>query len=152
VIALAIGTQFPDLVDKPLSWTVGVLPSGRSLGHSLLVFILVAAVLFVVARNGSERTRTAVFAFGFGWVSHVFSDGYTVLLGRETCMNYLVWPLAVCPYDESGRSIIKYLLNVEFTGTTLIGVWLAVVAGGVWLLDGAPGVWILVRWVRGRLG
>jgi len=118
----------------------------------LLVFVVVAAVLFVVVRNRSERTRTAVFAFGFGWVSHVLSDGYTVLFGRDTCVNYLVWPLAVCPYDESGRSIIEYLLNVEFTGATLIGVGLAVVASGVWLLDGAPGVWVFVRRVRERLG
>ncbi|QKY20478.1 metal-dependent hydrolase [Halolamina sp. CBA1230] len=148
VLALAIGTQFPDLIDKPLSWTFGVLPSGRSLGHSLLVFAVVAAVLFAVARDRSARTQTALFAFGFGWVSHMFSDGYTVLLGRDTCVNYLLWPLAACPYSESGRSIIPFLLNVEFTGTTQIGVGLAVVAGIVWLLDGAPGVWLLLR--RGR--
>lgn len=28
VLALAVGTQFPDLVDKPLGWTVGLLPGG----------------------------------------------------------------------------------------------------------------------------
>ena len=32
-IALAVGTQFPDLVDKPLAWWLDVLPAGRSLGH-----------------------------------------------------------------------------------------------------------------------
>jgi hypothetical protein len=30
VAALAFGTQFPDLVDKPLGWWLGVLPSGQS--------------------------------------------------------------------------------------------------------------------------
>ena len=30
VAALAVGTQFPDLIDKPLVSWVSVLPSGRS--------------------------------------------------------------------------------------------------------------------------
>ena len=34
-LAVALGTQLPDLVDKPLAWTVNVLASGRSLAHSL---------------------------------------------------------------------------------------------------------------------
>ena len=29
-LLLVIGTQLPDLVDKPLAWWLGVLPAGRS--------------------------------------------------------------------------------------------------------------------------
>ncbi|KPN32310.1 hypothetical protein SY89_03078 [Halolamina pelagica] len=152
VVALAIGTQFPDLVDKPLSWTVGILPSGRSLAHSLLVLGLVAGLLYRVSRGRSDRTRTAVFAFGFGWLAHVFADGYTILLGQPTCVNYLVWPLAICPYDEVDRSIIEHLLATDLTTGTLIGLALTAIASAVWVLDGAPGLWYLLRLVKERLG
>jgi hypothetical protein len=152
VVALAIGTQFPDLIDKPLAWTFGILPSGRSFAHSLLTVAVVAVLLYRVGRSQSERTRTALFAFGFGWVTHVFSDGYTVLLGKPTCVNYLGWPLAACPYDETGRSIIAFLLAVEPTSRTMFGLALAAVAGAIWLVDGAPGLWLLFQRVRDRLG
>lgn len=145
VVALAIGTQFPDLIDKPLAWTFGVLPSGRSLAHSLLVLGVVAGLLYWVARRRSERTRTALFAFGVGWLSHLFADGYGVLFARETCVNYLVWPLAVCPYDETGRAIIEFLLAVELADGHLFGLGVTVLAGVVWLFDGAPGLRYLLR-------
>jgi len=148
VIALAIGTQFPDLIDKPLAWTFGVLPSGRSLAHSVLVFGVVVSVLYWRGRERSEQTQAALFAFGFGWLSHLFADSYTILLGRQTCVNYLLWPLAACPYDEKGRSIIEFLLAVEFNGRALIGVGLAAVAGVIWLVDGAPGLQYLFRRLR----
>jgi len=152
VVALAIGTQFPDLIDKPLAWTFGVLPSGRSLGHSLLVLAVIAVFLYWVGQGRSERTTTSLFAFVFGWLTHVFADGYTILFGRQTCVNYLVWPLAACPYDEADRSIIEFLLAVELGNGNLFGVGLAVLAGVIWLLDGAPGLWHLLRHVQDSLG
>lgn len=148
VVALAIGTQFPDLIDKPLAWEVSVLPSGRSFGHSLLVLAIVVGLLYWWRRDSAERTRTALFGFGFGWTTHVFADAYPILFGRQTCVNYLVWPLAACPYDEADRSIIEYLLAVELADGALFGVGLTVFAGAIWLYDGAPGLWYLLR--RGK--
>jgi len=145
VVALAVGTQFPDLVDKPLAWRFGVLPSGRSLAHSLLLLGVVAALLYWVGRRRSARTRTAAFAFLVGWVSHLFSDAYLILFSEQTCVNYLVWPLAACLYDEKDRSIIEYLFAVELADGHLFGLGLTVVAGAVWLFDGAPGVRYLIR-------
>lgn len=150
VIALAIGTQFPDLIDKPMAWTFGVLPSGRSFAHSLLTLAVVAGVLYAIYRNRSALVTAG--AFLAGWISHLFADGYTVLLGQQTCVNYLVWPLAACPYDEKGRSIIEFLLAVELTDGALSGVGLAVIAGLVWLVDGAPGLRYLYGLVKQRIG
>lgn len=138
VVALAIGTQFPDLIDKPMAWTFGVFPSGRSFAHSLFTLAIVATVLYAVYRNRSELVQAG--AFLAGWASHVFADGYMLLLGEPTCLNYLLWPLAICPYDEKGRSIIQFLLAVELSDGVWIGIWLTVVAVVVWLYDGAPGV------------
>lgn len=58
---LAVGSQFPDLLDKPLAY-YGVLVSGRSLGHS----IFTAALVLVGVRWLS--TRVAAPADGrLGW-------------------------------------------------------------------------------------
>jgi hypothetical protein len=138
VVALAVGTQFPDLVDKPMAWTVGILASGRSFGHSLLTLAVVAGVLYWTYRR---RTKlVSAVAFLIGWLSHSFADGYPFLLGEPTCLNYLVWPFAACPYDETGRSIIEYLLATELTATVQFEIGLVVVAGLTWLYDGAPGL------------
>ena len=44
-VPLAVGSQFPDLVDKPLAY-VGVLSYGRSLAHSVFAFVLVSGVVW----------------------------------------------------------------------------------------------------------
>src|SRR6056297_3615611 len=66
-VALLFGTQFPDLVDKPLAWSLGVLPSGRSLAHSTLTAVLLVCVLYVVF----ARRRAVVGAFALGYASHL---------------------------------------------------------------------------------
>ena len=147
VIALAIGTQIADLIDKPLAWTFGVLPSGRSLGHSLLVVGIVVGMLYWVYRRSGYPLTTLV-AFSIGWVSHVFADGYRILFGEPTCLNYLVWPLlGTCPYNETNRSIIEFFLTLETGNGFMIGMGLAGVAVVVWLYDGAPGI----QYLRNRI-
>ena len=47
-LALAFGTQFPDLIDKPLTWTFAVLPYGRSFAHSLFTLVPLLAILWLV--------------------------------------------------------------------------------------------------------
>ncbi|PSQ17916.1 hypothetical protein BRC99_00275 [Halobacteriales archaeon QS_7_69_60] len=49
--ALAVGTQFPDLIDKPLVAWVSLLPSGRSLGHSLLFAAACGVGLWYLGRR-----------------------------------------------------------------------------------------------------
>jgi hypothetical protein len=45
VFALGLGTQFLDLIDKPLTWTPPLLPYGRSLGYSLFTMVVLIGVL-----------------------------------------------------------------------------------------------------------
>ena len=80
LVAVAFGSQLPDLVDKPLAWTFAVLPSGRSLMHSLFAALVVVAVAYWVARR-IQREEIAV-ALGVGTVSHSLSDlGPDVVFG-----------------------------------------------------------------------
>lgn len=59
VVALGVGTQFPDLVDKPLSWSFDLLPAGRTLAHSALIGAVFVAGLTVVATRYEGRPARA---------------------------------------------------------------------------------------------
>lgn len=54
VYLLVLFTQFPDLVDKPLAWTFGILLSGLSVGHSVFVALSVSVVALAL---GHARGR-----------------------------------------------------------------------------------------------
>ena len=100
LIAVIVATQVPDLVDKPLAWWFNVLPSGRSLAHSLLVAVPVSLLVLAVAWR---LTHPEVgFAFGVGYASHLFGDSYVALYyWRPEELTYLLWPvLPPYPYDD----------------------------------------------------
>lgn len=100
LIAVIVGTQLPDLVDKPLAWWFNVLPSGRSLAHSLLVAVPLSLLVLAVAWY---LTHPEVgFAFAVGYASHLIGDSYVALYyWRPEELTYLLWPLLPpYPYDD----------------------------------------------------
>lgn len=136
---LLFGTQFPDLVDKPLAWWFGVLPTGRSLAHSLVVLVpLSLAVYLYFARR--DRPAYGV-AFAVGSISHAVIDALPALLaGEPERARFLLWPiLSIVPYDSSS-SILAHFAAIEPTPSLLIefGIGLFVVV--VWWYDGMPGL------------
>ncbi|KTG11021.1 hypothetical protein AUR64_07600 [Haloprofundus marisrubri] len=136
-LAVALGTQFPDLVDKPLAWTFGLLPSGRSLAHSILTMALVVAVLYVIARK--YRRTDLVTAFGIGYASHLVGDSLSAFLeGEYGELAFLLYPLMYTDYGvEYGFLYRVAQLDVgDFLGPQFL-VILAVVV--LWILDGTPG-------------
>jgi hypothetical protein len=159
-VAVLLGTQFPDLVDKPLGWGIGLLPSGQSLAHSLLVAVPVSAVVLVVAavwdrRHGPTRPRTTVAAaFAVGYLSHLPGDVvYSALLGRGLNTDFLLWPLVpagrAAPVDTVNYIGELLAAFVSFLATPTGRLYLAgelgllVLAVLVWRADGYPGV----RWL-----
>lgn len=139
VYLVALGALLPDLVDKPLAWTVGVLESGRSLGHSWLVGTLVLVVLFAVV--APRASGTPVVAFGVGYLSHPLADFPVgkVLAGEVEFANYLVWPLLSVPPPQTDPSLIAYLLTYEPGLTDAVQLLLVGLAAYYWYLDGRPG-------------
>lgn len=132
VFALAFGTQFPDVVDKPLAWSLGVLPNGRSLAHSIFTFALVAVILYYVARR-YDRTAGAT-AFCFGYLSHIVGDVLSPLLDGELYYaSFFLWPLV--PAIDYGPEVgfAERLAGVELTLSLGIQVGL-VVLGTLWYL------------------
>lgn len=145
-LAVAFGTQFPDLVDKPLAWTFHVIPTGRSLAHSLLT---ATAVCLLVGWYMKKRDRVALAsAFTVGYISHLFADAIAPLLaGQYRYVTFLVWPLLELPPHEHGTSLLEQLSGFAFTPLVLAGVSLLMFAFVVWLYDGRPGLSVLRGWV-----
>jgi len=152
-IAVAFGTQFPDLVDKPLAWTFGVLPNGRSLAHSLLVATLVVAVVAVVFRRWN-RGRVAT-AFAVGYLSHLFGDALSPLAsGDVSALAFLAWPLAPPIEYATEQSFAAHLGELALDAVVSVEFALGVAVFGLWVVDGAPGLRIVAaapRWVGRKL-
>lgn len=152
--ALAVGSQFPDLVDKPLAWTFGVLPSGRSLAHSLLTIAVVLLVLYRVA--AWYRRTEEVTAFGIGAVVHALSDlpptlPGSLLAGDLTQLQwarFLAWPLLPSPPYANDASFTQQFSTLSFDPYVQFQFALLALAVLVWLAEGAPGFASVTR--RGK--
>jgi membrane-bound metal-dependent hydrolase YbcI (DUF457 family) len=106
IVPLAVGTQFPDLVDKPLAY-LGVLAYGRSLTHSIFALVLVIALVWTTARHLNSRLQSAwrtqlcrwgPVAFAIGYVSHILGDAHeAVLAGNFYETRFLLYPLSTLP-------------------------------------------------------
>lgn len=139
VLVLALGTQLPDLVDKPLAWYVPVLPTGRSLAHSLLVGGLVVALVFAYARR-TDRTHLGT-AFAVGYLSHPLADGlHPFVQGEWHFLAYLAWPVLPSPEYEGPESVLTRLAQLEPTPSFLFGLALTAVAALLWARHGYPGL------------
>ena len=139
-LALAVGSQFPDLVDKPLAWTLGVLPGGRTLGHSLLfAAVLIPAVYALTLRFDRLEVATA---FVIGHLSHLLADiPPSVLTGDLSGTEFLLWPRVDQPAEEPVGGILDAILTYYTMGAYewfQLGIF--VVGAVVWYRDGAPGL------------
>jgi membrane-bound metal-dependent hydrolase YbcI (DUF457 family) len=137
-LALVFGTQFPDLVDKPLAWTFGVLPSGRSLGHSVFTLVVICGLLYVLV---SESRRRELLAFAIGYTSHLIGDGVAPAAeGEFAQFGYLFWPLTSAPLSDGDMTFIDFFTTLEVSGWFVFGVGLTLLGLVVWARDGYPGV------------
>ncbi|MHB9286459.1 metal-dependent hydrolase [Halobacteriales archaeon Cl-PHB] len=133
VYATLLGTQLPDLVDKPLAWTIPLLPSGRSLAHSLFAAAVVASLAYYLLTT--ERDQPAI-ALGLtvGYVSHLFADGLGSILATEwQHLSYLGWPLLDLPEYDIPKSFVAHFQNFAFEPMQLLGFALTGIAFLVWL-------------------
>lgn len=150
-VATAVGALLPDLVDKPLAWGVGVLPAGRSLGHSLLVVgpVLVA----VIALGRRARASRVAVAFAVATLSHLAGDViYPLVVERELRAGFLFWPIVPAAGGGGGAGglfgqVAARVLDFRTFLATPRGLFfvaadlaLVSVAVAVWYRDGLPGV------------
>jgi len=157
VFVLALATQLPDLVDKPLAWSFRVLPHGLSLAHSLVFAVPFLAVVALVAdRYGRRELGVAATV---GYLSHLASDVlYGPLTGGRANPAFLLWPLIERPAEPRPGLVVRVEDLFESflgflgtpTGRVYLAASLAAMTGvlALWVYDGAPVGRYLVR----RLG
>jgi len=161
--ALAVATQLPDLIDKPLAWTFSVLPSGISLAHSLAFAVPCCLLGWALARRRSAPAVGTGFAVGYG--SHLAGDSlYPLFTSGEAATSFLFWPfVARRPIEDTAFLAEVSRLFARFQAflatprgqAYLLGevVVLALVVA-LWVRDGRPGTGLLgvpravVRWAR----
>jgi len=86
-----VGSQFPDLVDKPLAHQFGLLPSGRVGMHSLPIALPFVGLIIAYGWYTDRLRLTAVFAVA--QLSHLLADNYRPLLGATPAVSPdLLWP------------------------------------------------------------
>lgn len=132
-VVLAFATQLPDLADKPLSWTLGVLPTGRSLSHSVFTATILTAVVYWLAHRSDRPALVSAFAIGY-W-SHLLGDLYAAVIAGEAESNWFwLWPLVPQEGYATRPSLRMYAESVGLYGVALL-VYLGLfglVAGVVW--------------------
>ncbi|AUG46996.1 metal-dependent hydrolase [Haloarcula taiwanensis] len=149
--ALAVGSQFPDLIDKPLAWTFGVLPSGRSLAHSLLSLLFIAVVLHRLA--ALYRRTDLSTAFTLGAFAHTLTDMSPTAVGgvlggdltQLQWLRFLVWPLQPPPPYANDASFVEQFASLSLEPYVLFQFGLFGLAVAVWLVHGAPGLRSVTR-------
>lgn len=140
-ILVGFGGIFPDLVDKPLSWSAGILPTGRSLSHSLLVLVPVVLAVYLVARW--YGTTEYSVAFGVGVLSHPLVDAVPVVWNPGASWEFLFWPIiAVTPYDDA-PTLLGLLQSSLSDPYFVVEFLLLALAVAVWRFDGYPGLSVL---------
>ena len=146
-IAVAVGSQLPDLIDKPLAWTFGVTETGYSIGHSILVAPFVCVAVYAVAAR--LRSRALAGAFSLAFLSHPAADVLNRVLGGEPVdLRMLLWPIASPPpdphsglVDQFALYFVRYVylvLSGELTLQIVFQALLGLLVVALWLSDGAP--------------
>lgn len=121
---VGFGSQFPDLVDKPLFHESLVLPSGRVGTHSLPIAIPIAIAVMWYAVKTDRPRGGAVFVFAYA--AHIFGDVYHVLLlPNRGIPSDLFWPFLrpverpVVPFWAGPELIVVHAWTV-FSGIVLL--------------------------------
>lgn len=139
-IAVILGALVPDLIDKPLAWQFSILPTGRSLAHSLLVLVPIVLVVAVLAKRRG-RPGWGV-AFGIGAISHPLVDAAPALWRDDGSVAFLLYPLtSIEPYGEEGPPSF-WALFTDSMGDPyfLLEFLLLGIAVAVWYRRGMPGL------------
>jgi len=145
LVAVAVGSQLPDLVDKLLAWRFAILPSGRSLMHSLFTALVVVTVSYWIGQR-VHRQEVAV-GLGIGMVSHSLVDlGPGVVIGllqgqwgQLQWTTYLLWPLLAAPPYPNDSSFTQHFSAFTMDPYVVFQFGLLAVAVAVWLRSDAPG-------------
>lgn len=134
LFVIGVGSQFPDLIDKPLAHLFFLLPRGRVGTHSLPIAIPIAALALYVAWTLNRRRAGGIFVFAYG--THLVADFHGVVLSPDPRVpTALLWPLV----PSATR------LEPGWAGPNSINVKLWSLFSAVILVLGLFRLWIVYR-------
>lgn len=84
-----VGSQFPDIIDKPLGAQLNLIPTGRVFIHSLPFAVPICIVILAYSWR-TDRARGGV-VFVYAYLSHLAADNYSALAAGRI-PNDLLWP------------------------------------------------------------
>lgn len=121
-----VGSQLPDLIDKPLAHQFGILPSGRVFLHSLPIAVpLILLVVYYAVRTDRLRLGSA---YAFAHLSHLVADNHKALFDpTRDFPPDLLWPLThptprpIVP-GWAGPEGINVILWTIFSAAILTGL------------------------------
>lgn len=147
-VAVAIGSQVPDLIDKPLAWEWGLLQSGRSLAHSIPFALVLLPIVYVLATRVLRRRESAT-AYAIGHCTHLLTDlPLTTVRGDLSGATYLLWPLLEPPEYGEPSGILVAFSGYSMSVYGAVQFALFAVAIGTWYRDRLPGLGYLRRSIR----
>lgn len=139
LFVLLLGSLFPDLIDKPLAWHLGLLPTGRSLAHSLLFLVPVCLAVYALARHRGKPVWG--IAFGIGAISHTLVDAAPVLWDPHATAGFLLYPLRdVEPYGNGSPTVLGLFLDSLSNPYFLSEFVFLGIALLLWRSRGYPGI------------
>ena len=156
-VVVVFASVLPDLIDKPLAWSVGVFETGYALAHSLFFAVPLAVGVAVVSR-WLGRTRLGV-AFVVGYLLHPPADVFHHYAeGGGLHPEIMLWPIATyearTPDDgfvvESANRVLQYgrdLAAGEITTYAWLQFGLFGCAVVLWVADGMPILRETVEWL-----
>lgn len=126
LLVVAFAALFPDLVDKPLAWWLGVVPSGRMVAHSLLVAIPIILLVLILSFWWGYLRYGGGFAWGY--LSHLAGDFYPVVTQGTDYYWFpnLFWPYTEANPDRNPSFDYHYPFGIEVGYELLVLVVLAV--------------------------
>ncbi|WP_436926256.1 metal-dependent hydrolase [Halosimplex amylolyticum] len=142
-VAVGVGTQIPDIVDKGLAWHLDVLPAARSLAHSALVAVPVSAVVLAVAAR--KRRPDLGFAFVIGYLTHLFGDALPRLVdGYYHSVGFLLWPILPASPDQGMGTVVGRFRELAASPETYFAAGsyrtvFVLLMVALWIADGVPG-------------
>lgn len=157
MLCLVAGSQFPDIVDKPLWWTFSIVPV---LTHSVVVALPLALCILLATRRIGQIASGIAFVTGYS--SHLIGD-LLYPLATDGVLGYqrLLWPLVEYAGEPEGGLVAtawRFFESYAFFLSTsdaflyvLADFILICSAITLWLADGRPGLGTL-RELYHRLG
>lgn len=158
VVAVAVGSLFPDIVDKPLAWQYGVFETGWGIAHSVFFALPFSILIYLLFRyRGNENIGGA---FAIGYLLHLPADVIPVSLNRgKLYLDPILWPVGnptVGRDHESFSDGFLYLLTQygqqilagDITLALAIQLGTVILGLALWVFDGTPGLKLVLRPVR----